>query len=337
MKKDLFFPYAEETYRRRYVSEDISYHTWYNSRRMLSLFQAFCQKTLKRDNLRFKDVDLSLLQSYKCYCLEKRGNTIPTVNRKLVPIFQVLKHAQAHGLVSPQSYKNLESAYVQLTPKRYGEEAGRLQQKEVRHLDDAQLQSLLAYYRSLPAASPVRDALDLFMFSFHCCGLRISDVVTLEWSQIDLAQSRLSKVMVKSKTQLVIPLSPSARQILERQRQRRPGGRFVFGLLPDQFDLEADAELSRAIDNCNRTVGRRLNAVGRHLGLPFPLGMHVARHSFAVKALNSARVDVHLISHLLGHSSVLVTEKVYAKLLLPTLSKELSEKLSFMEFGLEKC
>jgi integrase len=49
----------------------------------------------------------------------------------------------------------------------------------------------------------------------------------------------------------------------------------------------------------------------------------------------AARVDVHLISHLLGHSYVLVTEKVYAKLLLPTLSKELNEKLSFLEFGLE--
>ena len=50
----------------------------------------------------------------------------------------------------------------------------------------------------------------------------------------------------------------------------------------------------------------------------------------------SARVDVHLISHLLGHSSVLVTEKVYAKLLLPSLSKELNEKLSFLEYGIEK-
>jgi integrase len=51
----------------------------------------------------------------------------------------------------------------------------------------------------------------------------------------------------------------------------------------------------------------------------------------------AVRVDVHLISHLLVHSSVLVTEKVYAKLLLPKLSRELNEKLSFMEFGLEKC
>jgi integrase len=51
-------------------------------------------------------------------------------------------------------------------------------------------------------------------------------------------------------------------------------------------------------------------------------------------ALNSARLDVHLISRLLGHSSVTVTEKVYATFLLPTLSSEVREKLSFSEFGL---
>ena len=339
MKKYLFFRYAEELYRRRYASEEISYHTWYNSQHMLSLFRDYCLQTRKRSNLRFRDIDVSLIQDYKNHCLEARGNSPLSVSRKLVPIFQVLKNARADGLISSESCRNLQLAYMQMTPRRYGSEAGRLQQKEgsssIRHLDDAQLTSLLSYYKSLPDPSFARDALDLFFFSVHCCGLRISDIVTLEWAQIDRDSARLSKVMVKSKTHLSIPLSPSALQILERWRLRRPEGRFVFGLLPDDFDLEADAKLSRAIDNCNRTVGRRLNAAGRHLGFPFPLGMHMARHSFAVKALNSARVDIHLISHLLGHSSVLVTEKVYAKLLLPTLSKELNEKLSFAEFMIE--
>jgi integrase len=63
--------------------------------------------------------------------------------------------------------------------------------------------------------------------------------------------------------------------------------------------------------------------------------MHVARHTFAVKALNDSKVNVHLISRLLGHSSVVVTEKVYARFLLPTLSEELRKKLSFAEFGTE--
>lgn len=104
---------------------------------------------------------------------------------------------------------------------------------------------------------------------------------------------------------------------------------------PHRYGSEADASLSRAIDNCNRSIGRRLKMAGEHIGLTFPLGMHVARHSFAVKALNSARLNVHIISHLLGHSSVVVTEKVYARFLMPTLSKEVEEKLTFWEYSTE--
>ena len=148
-------------------------------------------------------------------------------------------------------------------------------------------------------------------------------------------EARLVKVMVKSKSCLTIPLSEAALQILRRWRLRRPEGRFVFGLLSDDFNLEADADLSRAIDNCNRTISRRLRDAGHRIGLPFPLGMHVARHSFAVKALNSSKLNVHIISHLLGHSSVVVTEKVYAKFLMPTLSKEVEEKLTFLEYSTE--
>ena len=338
MMQPSFFNYAQAIYNKRYDAEEIAYHTWYNGTKMLGMFQVFCQETLHRSGVTPGEIDESLLFSYRRFCLEEKGNSLVTVNRKLAPICQVLKVAQAEGLYSPLSAESLKSAFCQRTPRRYGPEASRFQKEggeAVRYLSDAQLKSLVSYYNSLKD-SYVRDSLDLFFFSFHACGLRVSDIVTLEWSHILLDHCRLRKVMVKSKKRLEIPLSEAAIQILRRWKERQPEGRFVFGLLPDDMNLEADAEMARAIDNVNRTVGRRLNAVGRHLSFPFPLGMHVARHTFAVKPLNSARLDVHLISHLLGHSSVLVTEKVYAKLLLPSLSKELNEKLSFLEYGIEK-
>lgn len=55
---------------------------------------------------------------------------------------------------------------------------------------------------------------------------------------------------------------------------------------------------------------------------------YVARHTFAVFALNNG-VDVHKVSRLLAHSSVMVTEKVYAKFLPETLQKEVETKLNF--------
>ena len=54
---------------------------------------------------------------------------------------------------------------------------------------------------------------------------------------------------------------------------------------------------------------------------------HVARHSFAVCALNDG-VNMSVVSRLLGHSTTDVTEKVYAKYLPTTLHDEV-EKLHY--------
>ena len=64
------------------------------------------------------------------------------------------------------------------------------------------------------------------------------------------------------------------------------------------------------------------------LAIAFYFILHVARHTFAVFALNNG-VDVHKVSRLLAHSSVMVTEKVYAKFLPETLQKEVETKLNF--------
>ena len=55
--------------------------------------------------------------------------------------------------------------------------------------------------------------------------------------------------------------------------------------------------------------------------------MHVARHSFAVMALNDG-LPMSVVSRLLGHASTGVTEKVYAKYLPETLEDEMN-KLDF--------
>ena len=50
---------------------------------------------------------------------------------------------------------------------------------------------------------------------------------------------------------------------------------------------------------------------------------HLARHSFAVFALNKG-LSMSVVSRLLGHGSTDVTEKVYAKFLPETLSAEVA-------------
>lgn len=57
--------------------------------------------------------------------------------------------------------------------------------------------------------------------------------------------------------------------------------------------------------------------------LASPCIFHVARHSFAVFALNKG-LSMSVVSRLLGHGSTDVTEKVYAKFLPETLSAEVA-------------
>lgn len=57
--------------------------------------------------------------------------------------------------------------------------------------------------------------------------------------------------------------------------------------------------------------------------------MHMARHSFAVMALNDG-MAMSVVSRLLGHASTTVTEKVYAKYLPETL---LEEEMNRLDFG----
>ena len=60
--------------------------------------------------------------------------------------------------------------------------------------------------------------------------------------------------------------------------------------------------------------------------LALAITFHVARHTFAVWALN-AGVDVHKISVMMAHSSVLTTEATYAKFMPKTLEQEVQNKL----------
>lgn len=327
-----FFILSKNYYLRRYQAGEISYHTWQGALSMLEGFQKFYREKTGTDSLPVQEFKADILEDYKLYCLRK-GNKTVTVNRKLVPLLLSLKKSQSDGLLPADELARLQGAYFPARTKSYGSEARRLSPEEnepVHHLGDGQMKRLIKYYSSTRRKSE-KTALELFLFSFHACGLRVSDIITLEWQHIDLKKAQLSKISVKTKALLTIPLSAPALDILGRWKGRHR--RFVFGLLPQEMNLSDDAALAKAVDYRNRGIRMTLNRIGRKLGLLFPLGMHVARHTFAVKALNSTGLNVHMISRLLGHSSVLVTEKVYARYLLPTLSREVRKNLTFWEFN----
>ena len=222
----------------------------------------------------------------------------------------------------------IEGAYLDIKKRTYNpdeEDSG-----SVRYLTDEQLQAFIDYKPRSNRASATNAIKEIFLFSLYACGLRISDIVTLEWPNIDFEEKKIDKIQVKTKQKSKVSprLPQDAIDILEKWKERNLNERFVFDYLPSNFvfSKENSHELKMKINTADRTINISLNHIGKMLELPFKLTIHVARHTFCVKALNSG-MSLHVVSQLMGHSSILATEKTYARYLDSTIDKEV-EKLT---------
>ena len=322
-KKIDFIQYATEYNQQRYDLEKLSYSTYYNGDRYIKKFQRFLSEQTGEGIIYLTDLTIDLIEKYKTYCI-KRGNTKEGINKMLTPLIKAAMYATDNDLLSAKVSAQIKQSYFDLKERQYRSE---VEDSEVRYLTEEQMQQFVDLYSKVKF-NRTREIMDMFLFAFHACGLRVSDIVTLEWSHIDWEQHELSKNLVKGKVPHTIPLTDAAMDILKRWQEKNLNKRFVFSLLDSTFDTSDAALLDKKIKSKNRILQTSLNEVGNKIGLPFNLTMHLARHTFAVMALNR-EVTIHMISRLLGNSSIITTEKVYAEYLPDTITEEVKTKLSF--------
>jgi len=129
-------------------------------------------------------------------------------------------------------------------------------------------------------------------------GLRISNILNLQWEQVDLQQRKLiiASEETKAKKQLVLPLSKWAVKILEQHRLKRQHGHqidtgYVF--------INQETGKPYTVDGLRSTFKRAL----KRAGLPESIRLHDLRHTFASWAIE-AGVDFRILKELLGHSTL---------------------------------
>ncbi len=187
----------------------------------------------------------------------------------------------------------------------------------VKYLTKEQLKQFANIRETLPHIR-MKEFHDMFMFSFYACGLRLIDIMTLRWVDIDLKKQVIRKIQVKTRNRNVIPIRKSALDILDRWKGRYKV--FVFGLLPGNFDLNVDEELRKRRNSVTHTINTSLKRQSRFANLEHEITFHCARHTWAVLALEKG-VEISVISRLLGHATTAVTEKVYSEWLPDTLGE----------------
>ena len=209
--------------------------------------------------------------------------------RALTPILKACAYASEMGMMEPAVNARIQDMRIVSKVSLSEEEA----EFDGKSLSKEQMLSLLEYYKT--CLEPRRkEFLEMFLFAFHACGLRVVDVMTLQWKHIDFSRKELRKIMIKTNKRHMIPLTEPALHILQRWQEKRAGCRYVFDLVKDNLDLDDSEALYKARNNATRCINQSLAVVGEQIRLPFSLSMHAARHiipSYSLKTKNLQRLS----------------------------------------------
>ena len=321
-----FAEFALERLKGRYTLRKISYSRYKNGVSALKVFGEFLVScglgTHKADGIYLGEVNCEIIQRHIEWRKGVKGNGDATVNHALTPILQACDYACELGYIDKVSNSLLQDMRIAVKPNLSDGE----REFDGKALSKAQLQELIEVYGECTEPRR-RDFIEMFLFAFHACGLRLTDVMTLQWANIDFKEKVISKVLIKNTKRHKIPLTAAAVAILQLWKKKARRKKFVFDLVGDDFDVNDDEALYKARNNAAKCVDQSLIVVGEQMGLPFTLTMHVARHTFAVLALNGDEgnrepLSMSMVSRLLGHSSTDVTERVYARYLPETMAEE---------------
>jgi tyrosine type site-specific recombinase len=268
-KQDSFYDYYLAYVERR--KKDLNKETIRVYMTTYNVLKAFKPK------LRLSDINLSLIEGFDEYMRVTNGNADGGRYPKHKNLKTVLLDMQKHDIPVKNPYPLFKMPQPNV--------------KEV-YLDKEELDAFRKMYVQLPEGTTLFKSLEMYLFSCYC-GLRISDVVTLKWSEVDLENSLIVKTQVKTKEEVKAPIFEYTRALLlKKSNSGKLLGTdgYVFG------------------DSCIQVINRRLKELAEMAGVDKHITFHSSRHTFATLLVMDG-VSIYKIQKFLGHKSVGMTER----------------------------
>ncbi len=228
-------------------------------------------------------VDQSALRTFLAALL--RRNRKSSVGRKLSATKGFFRYLLRRGVIT------LDPTVGLATPKK--------EQQLPAHLSVDDMFRLL---EAPPADTPVGLRDRALLEVLYSCGLRVSELIGLDWADVD---SRLELVRVRGKggKERLVPIGRRALAVLAAYRER------LAELCPRRLRDEQAVYLNRRGGRLTtRSVARMVEHYVLASGLATKASPHALRHSFATHLL-SAGADLRAIQELLGHASLSTTQK----------------------------
>jgi integrase/recombinase XerC len=170
--------------------------------------------------------------------------------------------------------------------------------KSPRHLPATLDADSIGQLLDIPCDTPLAIRDKAIMELFYSSGLRLSELASLHWDQLDLPSGMVT-VTGKGNRSRMVPVGRIAVEALLEWRKARTA--FASFEEPHVFVSKQGKPIA------TRTIQTRIRYWAKHQGMPQNIYPHLLRHSFASHMLESSG-DLRAVQELLGHADISTTQ-----------------------------
>lgn len=250
---------------------------------------------INRDSLFFREIDVKFLRKFEEHLLSK-GKKQTTIRGYFVKIRALFNMAIADGIID---YK--DNPFNSFRIKQGRVEKDRLTLEEINNIESLEIpkNSLLYHIRNL------------FLLSFYSGGMRISDSLFLQWSNIK--DGRITYIMHKTGKRHSIKISEPLARIIHQYpiSENESETDYVFPIIDTRYNLNNPRIWHNQLSSKTALVNKYLKTLAIKAEINKRITTHTARHSFA-DIVRQKTDNLYNLSKALGHSSIKITEAYLA-------------------------
>ncbi len=251
----------------------------------LEVFKNF----VKKNELSFNDLDVSLLKKFQTYLLQGKKLSPRSVVNYLIVFRTIYNLAISEAITDRRNYPFGKGKIQIKFPET--EKIG-LSREEIQILENAQ---------NLTQAQ--QHALNVWLFSFYFAGNRVGDVVQLRWS--DFKDGRLYYRMSKNEKLVSLKTPEKAQAILDKYSNDRASKNDLIFPELKIVDFNNQLSVDTRIKTTTRKFNRHLKKIADTLNIDKNISMHIARHSFG--NISGDKIPIQMLQKLYRHSSIITT------------------------------
>jgi integrase/recombinase XerD len=278
-------------YYKKLIGKDLKEISWQKFENTKGHLQDFIQSKYKQKDIKLNKLKFQFINDFEYYLRTEKEMQQSTINKTLQRFKKMINFGVAHDYLNKNPFLMHKS---------------KSSKKEVIYLTKVELSLLQSKVFHNRRLDEVRDC---FIF---CCytGLAFKEMSNLRKHHIVIGKDEKNWIKLKrQKTDktISVPLLPIAQKILDKYDDQLKEGR----VLPSKTNAHFNSYLKEIADLC---------------GLKINLTHHIARKTFATTVLLLNDVPIEVVSKLLGHSRISITQAHYGQILEEKVQSEM-EKL----------